>query len=440
MKRFFFLSLFFVTACIRGQTTETPSRSIDPTWVDTLLDEAREQNPGLEASAVQAQAAALSVDSVRNWEDPTLTFGVSVPTSRGFKSSEEGDLLVGIEQKLPTAQRPEWQRTVARALAARENQLSQYEQKKRRRDLLVALHGLAFAQRDVVLAAQDVQWLSAMVDSLDHRYRVGQATQIEWLKAQTAHSIAVDDLKTKQLETEHGAFALNRILNRELHRDWPQISLPDLQPDLYYTSELVAAALKAEPMLKVIGEETAAADATAELTRRERLPEFSVGIQARQYSGDAGLREGTATVSFTVPWLNRRQHDEDWQREKLRARASRLSADDRALTIREELHHHLIELDGIRRRALLYRDQIVPLTQQTLDTAQAAWSEGRGLFQDVLDAHRMLIANEEILYRAIADQGSVLAEINLLTGTNTTTELLDLAAKETDDSAHHHAP
>ena len=210
-----------------------------------------------------------------------------------------------------------------------------------RRDLQVALNDLALAGRSAEIAEEDLGWLDAASAAVDHRYRVGQASQVEWLKIQTERAVAGDDLKTKALARSHSAFALNRLLNRDLHSAWPPVAVSWLQPPLYDTPGLVAAALAAEPELKVMRQESVAAQAAADLTRRRRLPEVGVGVEAREYSGDAGFREGMVTFSFSVPWLNRARYDADWRRDRERKRASDLAAADQALAVREELHHHL---------------------------------------------------------------------------------------------------
>jgi outer membrane protein TolC len=75
-----------------------------------------------------------------------------------------------------------------------------------------------------------------------------------------------------------------------------------------------------------------------------------------------------------------------------------------------------VQLDAARRQALLYRDEIIPLTEQTLASASTAWENNLGLFQDVLDTRRMLVENRLSLAQSVADQVRTLAELTLLTG------------------------
>jgi outer membrane protein TolC len=93
----------------------------------------------------------------------------------------------------------------------------------------------------------------------------------------------------------------------------------------------------------------------------------------------------------------------------------------------------VVDLDAARRQAQLYRDQLIPLTRQTLASAQAAWEHNLGSFQDILDAHRMLLADELVLARALTDQATMLAELSFLTGSRDPHSLEELAGTPAPD-------
>jgi len=414
--------------------------AITPELLDQLVDEGQLHNPALQAAGAQTEAAAAAVDAVRQWEDPTASFGVNSPTPRGFKASEDGNLAYGVDQKLPLFGRPELMRKVAAADAARARLAADSQAQALRRDLAVALNSLALADRQAQIAQEDLVWLGAMVEAVDHRYRVGEASQVDWLKIQTAEAMADDEVRTKILDRDHGVFALNRLLNRDPHSSWPTIAVPSLQPPLYYNAKLVAAALAAEPELRVLHQESVAAQAAADLTHRQRQPDVSVGLEAMQYSGDFGIRSGAVTVNFTLPWVNQGRYEADWRRDRQRQRASELAAADYALGVRDELHHHLISLDAARRQALLYRDTVIPLTRQTLASAESAWEHNLGLFQDVLDARRLLLANQLALAQALTDQGTMLAEISYLVGSRDLGSLETLAGDPPSGPDAHLSP
>src|SRR6266705_5787815 len=69
--------------------------------INQLVAEARTNNPSLKAADSRVRSATLNAEGVRTWEDPMAAFGGSVYSAEGFKASEDGNLIYGIEQKLP---------------------------------------------------------------------------------------------------------------------------------------------------------------------------------------------------------------------------------------------------------------------------------------------------------------------------------------------------
>lgn len=410
------LSLALPPLLDRASAVGEPQIEITPRYVDGLLAEAQGRNPALEAAGARADAASAAVGSVRSWEDPVFILGLWGSTPRGIKASEAGDIIYGLQQRLPVFGRPELARQVAEAAAVRERLTVSYETESLRRDLTDALLELALADREIDLARRDLDWVDATAASVDSRYRSGKASQVEWLRVQTERIKAAEALNTLRLGRVSQQEAVNRLLNRDLFTPWPTVALPDVASPVPFDDRLVFAALNFEPRLRVLKQETARNEAAALLTKRQRLPDVGIGVQTRQYSGDGGFREGQMTVNFSVPWLHGSRYDSDIVRDKARARAAERDAEDYAIGVREEVHHVSTDLDTARRQALLYRDQIIPLTEQTLSSAQTAWENGLGLLQDALDAHRLLVENRLILVQAVAEQRRKLAELTLLTG------------------------
>ncbi|HSY53275.1 MAG TPA: TolC family protein, partial [Opitutaceae bacterium] len=303
MKSFFpfiLVSIFTLTLSIVARGNDADKRvAMTPDFIDQLMIEAQGHSPALAAAGARADSASAAVGSVRVWDDPTFTFGLWQSSSKGFEASEEGDIIYGLEQKLPTFGRPELARHVAEAEAAKEQLNVDYETQKLRRDLTVALVELALADESIDLAQQDLGWLETTVAAVDSRYKVGKSSQVEWLKIQTERAVAANELKTLKLERDHRQVEINRLLNRNLHAPWPAMALPGIIDAVPDDDQLASAALNFAPQLKVMQQEITENEAAAQVTRRQRLPEIGVGVQARQFSGDGGLREGTLSVSFS---------------------------------------------------------------------------------------------------------------------------------------------
>jgi outer membrane protein TolC len=419
MKAFHHILPILLVLCATGLRAQAPADGpldITPKLVDDLLAEANGRNPTILAAGARADAASAAVDSVRTWEDPVFTLGVWGSTPRGVPSSQQGNILYGIEEKLPLFGHPALTRHVAEAKATRERLSVGYAQEALRRDITLALLDIALTDRGVVLAVQDLDWIETTTASVDSRYRTGRSSQVEWLAVETERAEAAEQVTTlKAMRTSQEEQA-DRLLNRERYSRWPALNLPGVAGIVIYDDRIVAAALAFAPKLKVLRQEALRNEAAAHLTWHMRMPEVGLGLEARQYSGDAGFREGMMTVNLSLPWVNGGRYDSDVARDKALTRAAERDADAYANEVREDVHHACVDLDTARRRALLYRDQLIPLAEQALASAQAAWESSQARFQDILEAHRALVSDRLAMAQAIADQRREMAELTLLTG------------------------
>jgi outer membrane protein TolC len=146
-----------VHSAARAGEAAAPAGGVEITaeFIDRLMAETQGHNPALQAAGARADAASSAVAAVRTWDDPTASFGLWGSTSRGFEASQEGNLVYGLDQKLPLYGRPDLQRRLAAADASREGLASDLESQELRRDLQVALYGLALAGREAEVAQLD---------------------------------------------------------------------------------------------------------------------------------------------------------------------------------------------------------------------------------------------------------------------------------------------
>ena len=81
--------------------------------MNQLAEEMRTNHPALLAADSRTNAAAAGLAAVRTWEDPMIQVGgmAAEETMR----AEDGDILYGVEQKLPLFGKPAAARRVARA-------------------------------------------------------------------------------------------------------------------------------------------------------------------------------------------------------------------------------------------------------------------------------------------------------------------------------------
>jgi len=423
MKTINSLIIISISATVLAQTqpAEHPSihsgtniLQLTPSLINDLADEMRQRNPALLAVRARTNAAAAGVSAIRSWEDPTARVGGVV--ARGEFRASDGDLVYGVDQKLPLFGKPKLVRRVAQADLAAETAQEVYQFQLLKRELAKAAFRTALADELILLGAQDLTWLQTIAQTVERKYAAGQATLLEVSQAENEQAKRATQLHTDHDNLAHERVSLNRLLNRDLHSNWQVLTLPPLAGPVVYNEKLVAFALRNEPRIKVLRQQINRAEAEVDLTRRKRLPDVSVGLEARNYTGNGSFRQGAVMFSMGLPWFNSSRYRSEVTRDQAKLTAAELDLTDYQLSVREEVHHLAVKIDAARREALLYRDEIIPRNESALESVRSGWESNRSSFRDLLEARRMRLDGRLMYARALAEQYQMLSELVLCCG------------------------
>ncbi len=415
----FYVSLVMCSATVgtllaESNLSPTNVVQVTPAFINALADEARTNNPALKSADARVNAARADEQTIRSWEDPTARMGVSA--AERTTRADDGDLIYGIEQKLPLFGKPKAARIFAESGTKVELANADFQFQQLRKEIAQNVFKTALANRTLEIAQQDLAWLDTMLAVAEQRYELGQATQFDVLRMQNERSKRAEQLKTDAQMLEHERVNLNRLLNRKFNSPWPMLELPPIASPVLYSEQLVKLAVKYEPKLKMMRRQIEQASASTEKTRRERYPDFAVGAEARNYSGNGDFRQGAVILSFNLPWGNRKKYDAAIKRDEAKKEAIELDSADYELSIRNEIHNLIVKIDEARREAVLYRDEILPRSRIALESARGGWESNAGMFRDVLDARRMLLDAQLMYERAIAEQYQMMSELVLCCG------------------------
>ena len=383
-------------------------------YISLLAERLRTNHPAVQAADARAEAAVQNANAVRTWADPMVRLGGVA--AREPMRADEGDLIYGIEQKLPLFGKPQAARKVAQAETDVARANTEYQFQLRRVDFTKHLLQAALNDRLATIAQEDVQWLDTLIAILEQRFQAGQGSQLDLLKARNERARQAERLTSQHFHRDHERLAMNIMLWRSNDEPWPEFDLPAVAPEIPHDPRLEGLAIRSEPKLRMIRQETKRDDASVQLARRERLPDISAGIEARNYTGDGSFRQGTLLLAMNIPWGNGSRYKAEIAREEAKARASRFDADDYERSVREEFHKLLVMIDTARREALLYRDQIIPRSQAGLAALRASWEAGRGNLTDVFEARRMLLEAQTMYGRAVVEQYTAMAQLVLCCG------------------------
>lgn len=404
----------------KAQTPPTTSATnsavveVTPQFISTLAEEMEKKHPALLTARARTNAAGEAVKAVRTWEDPMIRIGGVIADEE--MRSEDGDLSYGAEQRLPVFGKPKRARRVAQAGFEVEAATAEYTFQMLRRDLALAAFRAALAGEVVEIGREDLAWLETMSQTVEQRYRAGQATLVEALTIQNERGRRANQLQTDMDRRAHELFSLNRMLARDPQSSWPVLRLPALAGPVHYNERLVNFAMTYEPKLAVIKQQIRAAEAETEATRRQRWPDINAGVEARNYTKTGEFRQGMVFLSMNIPWFNDGKYRSEIRRDETRAHAMRLEQTDYQFALREEVHGLVQKIDAARREALLYEREIIPRSQSALESARAAWESGRGMFRDMLEARRTVLESRLMQARAVAEQYESLSELVLCCG------------------------
>lgn len=426
MKSIYLATVFLCTAvevpaaAPGAETNQAPSQAERPRTLLTtqiisdLTEEARTNNAGLWAARSRITAAEQNALSVPLWRDPEVMAG-TMAADRAMRA-DDGDIIYGAEQGLPLFGKERAVQRSAKAEVPMEQADYEFRFQMMRKELAEALFEAAYRDESFLLSEENCQWLETMTRTLEDRYRVGDATQLELFKVQNERSRHAQQLVSDYAMRNDAYAVVNRILNRNVHAGWELMALPEPAIAVPMNERLIQFALKYEPKLRALRKQLDVAESRREVAQTEKRPDLALAVEGRHYSGTGEGRSATVLVKMKLPWLNRDKYRAAVNRESARVKEVESLIEDYTYQVQEELHHLTSRIDISRREALLYRNDIIPRSRLAVASAEAAWRENRGSLRDVLEAREMLIAGRRSYFKAVAEQYKALSDLVLCCG------------------------
>jgi outer membrane protein, heavy metal efflux system len=367
-----------------------PDHASDAPSASTLtLAEARQRalaaNPELQALAAQVQAADGAHRQARAFANPELAL-----ETEDFGGSSSLD--VASQSTYSISQSLEWLgKRSARVDAARlERDVAACDLARGRRDLLAEVDRkfsvLLGAQERAVIAEQNAQTAREVTQAVSSLVTAGEVSPIEEARAQGDEALASVDLAN----AVHDVDLARRALARLWGEDAPSFStaagklatsasLPDRESAL--------AALATLPDLTRWDAESARQSSLVTFARRQALPDLTLSVGARTYSGQDGSAY-VAGVALPIPlWTQfagaraealagQEQAKHDHRAEEVRLRVGLLSAHATLSRAVEE--------------ARTFREEVLPRAAKVYEALNEGYRRGKFGLLDLLEARRSL--------------------------------------------------
>ena len=397
---------------------DTPGAS-----AEGLLALARTANPAFAAERYQTQAVRERVGAAGALPDPRFQVELMdvTNTMRGGNTAllpgEVGETRYRVVQPLPGWGKRALERDAARTAAARAE--AGQDAAWRTLEAQVRAFWLRYwqADREARLNGAQQRLLKSVEESALARYRNGIGSQQEVLQAQRAHAAERLAALSIAQRREGAAAALNALLGRT--PDAP-LALPDDPPPLPAKLDfpsLVERVRQAHPEARAEAVGVEAARIERERTRRERQPDYAVGLTYNRPRGGQESWDLMFEVMIPLQQGVRDARERETAALSLAADARRLATETR---LAGELGTAWSAWQSATDRLRLVRTSLLPQARAGRDAARAALAAGApsstDVFEAVLMTERQVLDTEFALLQAEAEARLALVEIGRLSG------------------------
>lgn len=408
----FWIVLATAPAPLRAQTG--PAGQSDTLRLTDAVVAARAANPAVQASRLRAEAEQERVSPAGALPDPVLELGLLNRPFDGFGTDERMTMnVIGLKQAFPWPGNQGFSEE-GREHAARAAQLDAAEVEAQVVARTRAVHArLAYLDRAIAITADTRSMLRDFLEVAETRYASGAGVQQDVLQAQVAVGRTTADLAGMEQERVATAARLNALMGRPAGEPIPAVDLPPPGGESLPLDSLMVLSQSGRPALAAAQERALAAEARYRAAGRASYPDFELRVaygQRPQYTDMGSIALG---VSLPI-WGGSK--DKPLERA---AAADQAELDARALELHYDTYARLGELRAADERARtleeIYRVQILPQAEASVESAFAAYQVGSVDYATLLDAR--LTVNQYAIdrVRLAAERLQATAEIEALT-------------------------
>ncbi len=279
-----------------------------------------------------------------------------------------------------------------------------------------AAHAQRYAASGMQRLAREVLDLVERLERVaQSRYAAGLAPQQDAIRAQLEQTALRTELVALDGEQRRLRARLNALLARDADAPLAEpAALPPLPPQASLSlAGLLQRARERNPQLQVEAARVQAAEKNRDLALRNRTPDWTIGVAPTQMGSRIASWAVMVEVNIPLQRSAHRAHDDEAAGMLAAARA-RAEAADRELG--GELAAQLADFEAARGTEALLRTQLLPQSELSLQSALAAYENGKADFATLLEAQRQLRKARQDLLKAEVESRLRLAEIERTVG------------------------
>ncbi len=386
--------------------------------LDEYIHYALENSASLKGAFESYAAASYRSPQVTTLPDPKLTYGYflsSVETRVGPQQHK-----LGIAQSFPWFGTLSLRGDVANAEAKAELNRFLALKNKLAFQITKTYSELAYVDAAIGITKETIQLLQSWENILQERFRTSAGSHSDLIRTQ----VELGKREDKLLELEDLRTPLKASLNSLLSRE-PTLITPIKQSflSIHSVNSIQAVSFKnvlaGNPELLMLNAVIEAKQNGVRLAEKKFYPDVTVGVDYI-VTGDRDVAGGgedavLGMVSINVPlyWDKNRAAVSE---AKARQKSFEQMKKEREFQLRSELSRANYELRNSKRKISLYKNTLIPKTQESIEASYTAYEAGDASFLDVIDSEEHLLNFQLTLKRAETDTILAATKLKKLAG------------------------
>lgn len=384
-----------------------------------------QQNPGLSATARQAEAMSNVSAQVGSLPDPILSLNaLNLPVDT-FSTTAENmtQMQMGLSQRIPFPGKLGLRASVADYMA----DAAALDVDEFKLQLIASVKGswwnLFYLDHAIETVHRNKQLLRQFIRIAETKYKVGQGLQQDVLLAQLELSKLLDVAIQLKAARKQQEARFNALLNRpaRLSIALPQTADESL-PTLASESELADLALKNRPLLAKHDRFIDAAHDRVALAEKDYYPDFNLG-------GVYGFRSGvnpannqsrpdfsSIRLSMTLPFFTGSKQDHRLDQRKAELARSEFSSQDAKDAVLAEVSQTLAAYQRAKEQTILFKTGIIPQASQTVASMLAGYQVNKVDFLNLVRSQVTLYNYETQYWKVLAEANQSLAKLDAAIG------------------------
>ena len=390
-----------------------------------LIAEALDRNPRIREAHALWQASRHRAPQAAALPDPVLavTQHARLPQTRVGPQTT----VLSVTQPVPGFGKRALRGQVAAKAAEVRAELHRAQRAEVVRLVKRAYYDLGYVDRALAISREEEELLRHSEVLARSRYAQGFGQQADVLRLQAEITRALnrrEDLRRRRVDAEA---LLNALLDRDAAAPIRPVTL-GARPAPELDGDALAASGRARPEVQAAQRRIEGAEREMELARRQRRPDFSVGVSwghvlgrrdpAGRAAPPAGDGQDVYSVMFgmSLPFFRAARYDAAFREAAERSTSARAAYRTTVAETERAVRSTGFRLQSIERQIALFENALLPQAGQSLIATEAAYAAGGAGVVDLLDSQRVLLDVRFGLARLDVDYLKALADLERSVG------------------------